>query len=281
MSLDLAESTEISTAVAGTARLRFSRAGSQTVLERSFATSPIKLFSTRGGGSACWVYAATLGGGFVGGDAVRMTVEAAEGARALLTTQASTKVYRSRLPASQHIVGSVDDDALLAMVPDPVVCFAGAHFSQEQRYELSSRANLVVVDWITSGRHAVGERWLFHHYASRIDVRRAGRRIVFDAVVLTDADGSIADRLGRFEVSATAVITGPLVYEAAAQIVQEVSNLPVGKHAELVVSAWPLADGGALLRMCGLSVERVTAALHERLAFLRPLLGDDPWSRKW
>ena len=104
---------------------------------------------------------------------------------------------------------------------------------------------------------------------------------VFDAVLLSDADGAIADRLGRFEVSVTAVMTGPLVFEAAAQIVQAASNLPVGRHSELVVSAWPLADGGALVRMCGLSVERVTAALHERLAFLRRLLGDDPWSRKW
>ena len=81
--------------------LKFARNGSETVLTRSFATSPLKVFATKRGRSACWVYAATLGGGLVGGDEIRLTVEVDAGARALLTTQASTKVYRSLRPASR------------------------------------------------------------------------------------------------------------------------------------------------------------------------------------
>jgi urease accessory protein len=281
VSLDLAEPTDTSTPVAGTARLRFSRCGERTVLDRSFATSPVKVFTTRAAGATCWVCAATLGGGFVSGDAIRMRVEAGSHARAVLATQASTKVYRSLRPTSQHITATLDDEALLAVVPDPIVCFAGAHFSQEQRYDLSGSANLVVIDWMTSGRHAVGERWAFRHYASRIDVRRAGRRLLYDAVLLNESDGAIAERMGRFEVCVTAVITGRLLTAESARIVHDAAALGVQKHSTLVVAAWPLADGGALLRMSGMSVEQVGAALRERLTFLPDLLGDDPWSRKW
>ncbi len=268
------------TAASGTARLKFSRAGSQTVLERSFATSPVKLFTTRNYGGACWVYSATLGGGFVGGDSVRMTLEVGRESVALLATQASTKVYRSLKPSSQCISASIHEDALLAVLPDPVVCFAGADFSQEQRYDVSGRGNLVVVDWITSGRHAAGERWAFSRYRSRIDISRDGRRIFFDSLTLQHETDSVAERMGRFDVWATCVMTGARVADAAAAILESVSQLPVRAQADTIESACPLA-GGTLLRVAGTNVEEVGRLLRARLAFLHPLLGDDPWSRKW
>jgi urease accessory protein len=261
--------------------LCFTRCGPNTILERSFATNPLKVFNTRGVGRACWVYAATYGGGIVGGDVIHLSVDVRSGAYGVLTTQASTKVYRSLHPASQDLTASVGDKALLAVLPDPVVCFAGAHFSQRQRYELDQRGSLVMVDWMTSGRHAAGERWKFHHYSSRIDIRRAGRRILYDTLLLDDADGSIGERLGVFEICLTAVVTGPLVSDAALSIVHSVSDLGVEKKSNLVTAAWMLPDGGAVLRMSGTSVEQIGAALRERLSFLGNLLGDDPWSRKW
>jgi urease accessory protein len=241
----------------------------------------VKLFSTRNAGGACWVYSATLGGGLVGGDEIRMVIDVGAGTRALVATQASTKIYRSLCSATQDISASIDDDALLAVLPDPVVCFAGAHFSQTQRYELGARANLVVVDWMTSGRHAAGERWAFRHYASRIEVRRSGRRLLHDQWLLSETDGSIAARLGKFDVCLTAVIAGPLLAAAAAEVVRAASMLPIDKHSDLVLSAWPLAEDGALVRIAGTGVEHVGAALRERLSFLHDFLGDDPWSRKW
>jgi urease accessory protein len=261
--------------------MRFARVGAQTILDRSYATSPVKLFTTRNHAGACWVYAATLGGGFVGGDAVRMTLDVGAGAHALLTTQASTKVYRSLKPASQQISAIVHEDALLAVVPDPVVCYAGADFSQEQRYELAPRANLVVVDWITSGRHAAGERWAFARYTSRIHIARDGKPIMYDGLTLQNETDTIAERMGRFDVWASCVVAGPRVTDAAAAIVDRVAQLPVHAHAEMIESACALAGGGALLRLAGASVEQVGRHLKTQLHFLHPLLGDDPWTRKW
>jgi hypothetical protein len=92
---------------------------------------------------------------------------------------------------------------------------------------------------------------------------------------------AIAEKMGRFEVCLTAVVTGPLVAEAAATMVAETSQLAIGKQADLIESASPLADGGTLVRMAGVSVEQVGRALRDRFAFLPSLLDDDPWSRKW
>ena len=174
---------------AGTAHLTFARCGSETILTRSFATSPVKVFATKRGGAACWIYTATLGGGLVGGDAVRLTAEVESGARAFLTTQASTKVYRSLRPASQTISATVDAGGLLAVLPDPIVCFAAADFTQTQRYELRGDANLVFLDWMTSGRHGTGERWAFSRYESRLAILRDDRQILRDAFVLERRSG--------------------------------------------------------------------------------------------
>jgi urease accessory protein len=273
--------TETRTPAAGTAYLRFARCGTETVVTRAFARSPVKLFATRSIGGACSVYSATLGGGLVGGDEIRLTVDVEEGARALVTTQASTKVYRSLRPASQHISVSIDHDAVLAVIPDPIVCFAGADFSQEQRYDLDARANLVLVDWMTSGRHAIGERWAFRHYSTRIDVWRAGQRLVYDQLILSERDGSIAERLEPFDVCLTALLTGPQISSAATELIHTASLEPIQKRSSLVMSAFRLADGGALLRIGGPGVEEVGAALRGRLRFLPDWLGDDPWTRKW
>ncbi len=266
---------------AGTAHLTFSRRGNETYLARAFATNPAKLIETSSHGETCWVYAATLGGGLVGGDHIHLTAEVTPGARAMLTTQASTKVYRSLRPSRQSITATVHERALFAVVPDPVVCFADADFTQMHQYDLHPDSTLVMVDWMTSGRHANGERWAFFRYESRFNITRDGRPIFFDALVLEPNLDSVADRMGRFNVFLTAIITGPLVTDAATGLLTRTSQLAVEPNANLVVSGSALRDGGALLRMAGVDVEQVRRVLVEHLAFLSPLVGDDLWSRKW
>ena len=222
----------LTTAHAGSAHLTFTRSGPATVLTRAFAASPAKLIATNGHGTTCWVYAATLGGGLVGGDEIRLRADVTAGARGLLTTQASTKVYRSLRPSRQSLEASVDADALLAVVPDPIVCFADADFTQTQRYDLHPDASLVMVDWITSGRHASGERWAFSRYESRFDIRRGSERIFFDALVLEPHIDSVVERMGRFDVLLTAVITGPLVAAAAIDIVNRLSQASIDRQAQ-------------------------------------------------
>lgn len=54
----------------------------------------------------------------------------------------------------------------MAVVPDPVTCFSTARYSQKQVFRVVSDSSLVIVDWITSGRHESGEKWDFDLYKS-------------------------------------------------------------------------------------------------------------------
>jgi urease accessory protein len=266
---------------AGNASLRFVRRGQATVLTRAFAASPLKVFATSHGRIASWVYAATLGGGMLGGDEIQITVELEAESRALLSTQASTKIFRSNRRACQTLNATVGPGALLAVMPDPVVCFASADYAQVQRYTLSQDANLVLIDWTSSGRHASGERWAFSRYESRISIVRSGHATFHDAIVLEDDTDRVIDRMGRFNVLLTAVVTGPMVGEAARHLLSTVAREPVVRDADTIVSASKLRDGGTLLRVAGVSVEQVGRTIRQAFQFLCLLLGDDPWSRKW
>ncbi|HTB72495.1 MAG TPA: urease accessory protein UreD [Polyangiaceae bacterium] len=231
---------------AGTARLEFRRraSGGKTVLGTAFAASPLRLLTPANHGDAAWVFLASLGGGLLDGDRIDLDVEVGDGASALLGTQASTKVYRSPpggAGSSQRLSARVGAGALLAFVPDPVVCFADARYEQTLEISLAPSASLWLADGYSCGRSARGERWAFSRYASRTTVFRGGARSIVDATRLEagvgpglgrldrqDAGelegsgrsprpqqtpriepGPLADRMGRFDVVLSLLVVGP------------------------------------------------------------------------
>lgn len=251
------------------------------MLTRASAASPLRLLHPKNSGSAAWVYAATYGGGLLGGDTIALHTKVGAGASALLSTQASTKVYRAEQRASQGLLARAEDDSLLVVLPDPVTPFASAQYDQEQHFELAPRASLVAVDWMTAGRVSFGERWQFTSYSSRTLMRRDGKTILHDATRLHPDDGPLERRLGRFNCIAWAVVIGPLVRAAAIRLAAALGDAPVARRADVLLSAAPLEDDGVVLRVAGVSAQQVGAVLKQHLNFIPSLLGDDPWSSKF
>ncbi|KAJ0493337.1 putative urease accessory protein UreD [Helianthus annuus] len=102
------------------------------------------------------------------GDCISFDITVEDDCTAVLTTQASTKVYKSvALKCSEQIMeASIGNGGLLVVIPDPVTCFSTAKYSQKQVLRIMSGSSLLVVDWITSGRHESGEKWDFILYKS-------------------------------------------------------------------------------------------------------------------
>ena len=252
----------------------------RSVVTRAYATSPLRLLTPRSFGDAAWVYTGSYGGGLVGGDALRLRVRVGAAARAFVSTQAATKVYRSDAATSVALDATVASGGLLVVWPDPVVCFAGGTYDQRQRVDLEAAASLVLVDGMSSGRRASGERWLFDRYSTRLTVRRDGAPVLFDSVRLAQDDGPLAARMGRFDVLGTIALVGPAVQDHAREIVSAIAALEVRRKPDMLVAAAPLA-GGCVVRLAAGSVEQAAQLQRRVLAFVPRLLGDDPWARKW
>lgn len=257
-----------------------------SAVTRAYAESPLKWLTPGNSGRAAWVFAASYGGGLVGGDHLALDVLVEPRAAALLSTQASTKVYRAATGASTSLTARVGEDAILVSLPDPVVCFAGSAYRQTQTVDLEPSGGLVLLDWMASGRRGSGERWAFDGYASTTSVRVGGRLAIHDAVRLDRSDGDLAARAGRFDVLALLIVAGDRLAPDAARVLETVVALPIARRADVVVSAGPLpglasAPPGCVVRLAGGHVEDVRRELRGLLDFLPGLLGDDPWARKW
>ena len=265
----------------GVGTLRIVRGHSRSVAAHVYATSPLRLLTPANHGHAAWVFTSSFGGGLVDGDRLRLRVEVEEGASAYLSTQASTKVYKSPRGTTSGLRGSVAPDALLIVAPDPVVCYADARFAQVQEFDVAASGGLVVLDWFTAGRHRRGERWAFAHYESTLVIRLDGREVAHDVIALRTIDGSIADRFGRFAVMATVALAGGGMATEASSLLARAGNGSVTPRADELVAAAPLAGGGCLIRIAGTSFQAVAASVRDFLDFVPVRLGDSPWDRKW
>jgi urease accessory protein len=259
-------------------RLRFCHQGDKTVSATAFATSPLRFLLPRNHGNAVWAYLVNFGGGLVDGDRVEVEVEAEAGTCAFIATQASTKVYRSPAGCSQRFDLRIGDGAALAMVSDPVVCFAGARYDQDVRISLADDGSVFIVEGYTCGRRARGERWQFDRYASRTIIRRGGRPVLVDSTRLDPADGSIAERMGQFDALITAVAVGPRF--AAVREAMLATGVD-GREHTVVAAPSAVSDDAVILRVAAQSFETASRVLRSSFDALTPTLGDDPFARRW
>jgi len=175
---------------------------------------------------------------------------------------------------------TVGAGAALAVVPDPVVCFAGARYAQAIDIQLDPGASLVLVDAFTAGRSAHGERWAFARYASQLRIERAGASLLRDAVLLDPQHGPpVAARMGRFDAFATLVVAGPRFAAAARRILDALARAPVEARGSRVEGGSPLGDG-AIVRVAATSAEGLTTWLRDNLAFTVDTFGGDPAQHK-
>lgn len=102
------------------------------------------------------------GGGYVGGDAYRISVDVAPGASCLLTDQSAAKVYRT---PGEYVVQNIDltvgDGAVLEYVPDQLILYRDADFRQQLTARVHENGSLFFSDIITPGWSPDGGRFLY------------------------------------------------------------------------------------------------------------------------
>lgn len=252
----------------------------RSFVRRAYAKSPLRFVISRGVAApreAAWVFTTGFGGGLVDGDRIRLDVDVEPGARALVTTPASGKVYRGS--SSSALVASVGRGALLASLPDPIAPFAGASLDQRTVIELDDDASLVLLDGLTAGRLPRNERWSAAKIRSSVEVRRGGRAVLRDALLLDAAAGRPTEaRMARFVALSTLVLAGPLTARLRSAAI-EAHAAPVARGAEVVVAV-SARDDLALVRIAATSAERASEVTRRLLAGLDRALGCDPWTRR-
>uniref|UniRef100_M4BNI9 Urease accessory protein UreD n=1 Tax=Hyaloperonospora arabidopsidis (strain Emoy2) TaxID=559515 RepID=M4BNI9_HYAAE len=216
-----------------TGKLRYEVVEGRTAATYVYATYPLKFLHPRHtihqDFDTYITYILGYGGGLVGGDSIAVQCEVGPGTAVVLGTQATTKVFKAVEKSqfvSQTFSFSLASKATLAFLPDPVTCFEDAKYRQTQVFHLEMDANLVFVDWLTSGRKrnylATGstcdnrketlEHWKFDKYDTMSEIFIGGERLVTDHVCLADDENvSLPQRMYGMHVLGLMVVAGSKV----------------------------------------------------------------------
>ncbi|ELT97296.1 hypothetical protein CAPTEDRAFT_223530 [Capitella teleta] len=259
-------------------------------------TYPLKLMVPRFASSTqCkWIYPISFGGGLVEGDCIDVSLSVGDECVAVYTTQASTKVYHCNegKQTKQKTKCCLGNGAFLAMLPDPVVPFKNADFSQSQNFEMSSSSNLVLLDWVTAGRVARKEVWDFNRVASSYLIEIDGKAVLRDGTQLRDSPSiSLKDALPRYMIIGSLVLIGPQLESLVASLERD-HGQPKPIHgtydSDEMLSFSPLhftSHGlnvtGCLLRFCFSSVGSAYTEISGVLKPIFPILGGNPFENKF
>jgi len=205
-----------------------------TVLAASSQAPPLRVvraFPLEDGSALAHLH--NVSGGLLGGDCLALSVGVGAGASVQLTTTGATRIYRSPANSSQTTQETeitVAQDALLEYVPDPLIPYAGACFSQRTTIHLAHGAGLYWWEILAPGREARGEVFEYERVEMRSELTALGRRIGAERVRLEPRRrelGSLA-RLGACRYWATFYIcrVGPEfgVWLAAEHRLREVTR---------------------------------------------------------
>jgi urease accessory protein len=192
-------------------RLEFERddVTRQTVLVASHQEPPLRVvraFPQEDG--AALVHLHNVSGGLLGGDRLALTVSVGAGAVVQITTTGATRIYRPRAGATattQSNEITVGEGGLLEYLPDAVIPFARARFSQRTEIRLAADAGLFWWEILAAGREARGEIFEYESVELKTDLSAGGRLIALERVRLEPRSRGLSSsaRLGAYRTWAT------------------------------------------------------------------------------
>lgn len=198
----------------GRLELAFARRDGATRVAGLYQKTPLRAFFPRHeSGDLAVAALANVGGGLVGGDRSDVHVRLGAGARAMVTSQAAEKVYRSTgadCRVTTHL--EVGQDGWLEWCPQETILFDRSRLRRTLRVDLQSGARAMLGETLVLGRLASGERTSRGLLHDRIDVHVGPTLAWTDRLRL---EGAYAGVLAATAGLGGAVALATFVYAAA------------------------------------------------------------------
>lgn len=216
----------------------------------------------------------------VQGDRLALAVRVGPGAKALVSTQAATKVHSMEHNyASQLQTLCVREGGYLEYLPDPLILHRAARYLMDTHIVLPESATLLYGEVLLPGRkyHHPDELFGFHLFSSNITASReaGGRPIFVERFVLEPGrmDFGKAGVMGPFEVFGNVLALTPARHLDALR-----DGIGADFRPDLAWGATVLPhDAGLLFKVLGPNTESVRAKIREFHAVVRRVvLGAEP-----
>lgn len=207
-------------------------------------------------------YLMQLGGGYVENERFRTYVHLKENARAVVTTQAATKIYKcdNDLPSYQKNEIILEDNSNLEFITDSVILYKDAMFRQETEIRMKDSASLVYTDGITSGWSPDGGKFKYSNVQMKLKLYIDDKPVLLDNLKL-DPRVDRMDSLGFMEeynnYSSLIVIDDMVNDELIATLREKIEELDLN----IKVGISKLEVNGFVLRALGNLTQHLEKAI--------------------
>jgi len=216
-------------------------------------------------GDVCHVYLVHPPGGVVGGDRLELRVSARDGSRALITTPAATKFYRSEGRAAHQTQDIALDAATVEWLPQETILFPDACANIATRVRLSERSRFIGWEIVCYGRAASGLDFAAGRAAQDFELWLGDTPLVLDHLRL---DGASEPMRARFGLAGHTVLGTLFAFPADDALVDVARAVSV----EGVLSACTKVDGVFVCRAVGSQADAVRRLFVAIWSRLRPIV---------
>lgn len=154
--------------------------GSRTVVKEMYSQVPLfaqkALYLEKSLPEMAYLYIMSPSGGMLQGDRYRLEISLEDRAKAHVTTQGATRVYRMENGgfAAQDVAISAGRGAYLEYMPDQIIPYAGSRLRQKTVLKVHEEATVVYSEIIVPGRTAMGESFQYDEVSLRVEAFGAG-----------------------------------------------------------------------------------------------------------
>ena len=141
-----------------------------------------------------------LGGGIVEGERYNINVELKENVRAIVTTQAASKVYKceNSYESFQETTLKLEENSILEYITNPVILYKDAVYRQENNIYMTKSSTLIYTDGITSGWSPDKKRFQYEKAKLKTNIYMDGVPVLLDNMLINPREDDI-DGLGFME----------------------------------------------------------------------------------
>ena len=145
-------------------------------------------------------YLLQLGGGYIEGEKYKNIFKLNNEARAIITTQASTKVYKclNNITTEQETEITLGKNSVLEYITDSVILYKGAIYKQVNNIYLDKSSTLIYSDGITAGWSPEGDKFTYNSVQLKSNIYVNNKLVLLDNLIVKPDENDVT-KLGFFE----------------------------------------------------------------------------------
>lgn len=224
------------------------------------------------------IYCIHVGGGYVDGDIYETHISLEEQARLTVTTQASTKVYKTpRRPVQQLTKIFLKKDSILEFLPDPLIAYEKSRFIQETTIHMEKGATLLYSDIITPGWSPGGAPFQYEWVRSKLKVYEDGMLQIYDHLFLQPDQQNMASIMqmeGYTHFGSLLLVSS----STSAQVMKELEHLleAYNDDTSMRVGSSALKTSGIVIRVLAKQTQAIERLFEACTNILRSSWQQEP-----